>query len=159
MSRLRKTVVRNISTGDGKTVSANQNISLISDKLELMFKDTNEITLSNASERSIKHIMKYADVYSKFTEKQKKKWSDPITFVEKIGKSGQSACDNRLVAAYEVYRSMPPEEFFELMETAHSLEIPSLVGILAFITAQKLILRSDAEIEEMFKNEISPENE
>lgn len=154
MSRARKAPIYSIYTGDGKTVSVNPSIGIISEKLEWMFQDTTEITLSYTSERTVKHIVKYADTYSKFTEKQKKKWSDPITFVEKIGKYNQSACDAKLVTAYEVYRGMPPQEFFELMETSHTLGIESLVGILAFITSQKLILRSDSEIEEMFKAEI-----
>jgi hypothetical protein len=156
MSRSKKAPYKiySIHTGDGKTINLRPNIGLISNKLEGMFEDTNEITLSYTSEHTIKSIMEYADIYSKFTEKQKKKWNDPITFVEKIGKSNQSACDDKLVVAYEVYRGMPPQEFFELMETSHNLEVTSLVGILVFITAQKLILQSDSNIEEMFKAEV-----
>lgn len=140
---------RKIHTGDGKTINMSQNIFLVSEKLEWMFDNNSEITLSNTSEWTIKQIMKYANAYTKFTEKQKKKWDDPITFVEKIGKN--SACDAKLVTTYEEYRSMPPKEFFELMETANALGVESLVGILAFITAQKLMLRSDDVIEKMFQ--------
>lgn len=155
MSRVRKTPYKiyNIHTGDGKTVNVSQSIEVISEKLEEMFKNSTEITLSNTSERSIKHIVSFADIYYKFTDKQRKKWADPITFIEKIGKSNQSTCDTKLLTVYEIYRGMQPQEFFELMETACNLDVMPLVSMLAFITAQKLILRSDNEIEEMFKIE------
>jgi hypothetical protein len=153
MSRSKKAPYKiySIHTGDGKTISINSSICLISEKLELMFRDTTEITLSYTSEHIINHIVKYAENYIKFTEKQKKKWADPITFVEKIGKTNQSTCDTKLVTVYDIYWSMPPQEFFELMETSNNLGITSLVGILAFIAAQKLILRTDDELEKMFQ--------
>jgi len=149
-TKTQKTVTLTIRTGDGKLLDVNPGLLNISGKLSKSFKESEEVYLENASEHSVNIVLEFYEVYNKFTVKQKKKWDDPILFVEKIGKAAQSDSDKRLVEHYNVYRKMPPKEFFELMKTAWDMDVVSLVKVLAFITTTRLIDRTTEDLEKMF---------
>lgn len=141
-----------IRTGDGKILDVNENITTISVKLEKLFKESDEVYLENASEHSVSTVLEFYEVYNKFTVKQKKKWDEPILFVEKIGKSNQSESDKKIVEHYNVYRKMPPKEFFELMKTSYDMGVIALVKVLAFITTTRLVDKTTDDVEKMFAN-------
>jgi len=153
MSRSRKkTVEYRIQTGDGKMLTVDRGICDISEKLSTAFEESGEIYLENSSEISVQFVIDFYNKYTKFTETQKKKWDDPILFVEKIGKANQPDSDHRLVEPYKIYVKMEPREFFELMKTAWDMRVIPLVKMLAFITTSKIINKSTDDIETMLNS-------
>jgi hypothetical protein len=136
-----------IRTGDGNILTVDNGICDISEKLEAA---VDEIYLENSSEASIQLVIEFYEIYSKFTETQKKKWDDPITFVEKIGKAKQSESDKRLVVHYNTYRQLQTKEFFELMKTAWDMRVLPLVKILSFIITVRILNKTTEDIDQMF---------
>jgi len=153
MSKSRKKLpLYRIQTGDGKFLTVDPGICDISSKLSTAFNESGEIYLENSFQISVQMVINFYTKYSKFTDTQKKKWDDPILFVEKIGKPNQPDSDLRLVESYYIYTKMEPREFFELMKTAWDMRVIPLVKILAFITTSKIINKSTDDIETMLNN-------
>lgn len=146
MSRVKKQF--KIRSGDGKILTVDTGIAQISDKLEKAMKD-GEIYLENSTEENIQMVIDFYIVYSKFTVKQQKKWDDPVLFVAKIGKPGQSASDKKLADSYSVYKHLSSKDFFELMKTAWDMRVIPLIKILAYITTKRIEDKSIDEIEKM----------
>jgi hypothetical protein len=149
MSRSRKKIEYRIQTGDGQMVTVDQGICQLSEKLTDVFKESGQIYLENSSEVSVQSVIDFYIVYIKFTETQKKKWANPISFIEKIGKANQPDSDLKLVEPYKKYEKMVPQEFFDLLKTAWDMRVLPLVTMLSYITATKTVNKTTNEIEKM----------
>jgi len=148
----RKKIVKEytIRTGDGQILQVDRAIGQVSDKLEKLFLESDEVYLENCSESSVQLVINFYEAYSKFTMKQKKRWEEPMQLVEKIGKAAQSESDKKLVTVMYIYKKLQAKEFFELMKTAMDMELLPLVRMLAFITTSRILNKDAKQIEEMF---------
>ena len=135
-----------LHTGDGKILHVDAGICNISRLNEPI------VHLENSSETSVQMVIDFYYAYSKFTDSQRKKWEDPMTFTTKIGKSTQSESDRKLVEPYNRYRKLLPKQFFELLETAWCMRVIPLVKMLAFITTSKIVTKTPEDIRESFGN-------
>lgn len=130
--------------GDGKIIKVDKDICKISEYLEEMFSENDQVYFENATERTISLLVDFYNEFLGLSAKQIEMIGDPKKYL------GTKKSDPDLVKIYNSYKKLAYVDLFGLLKIANDMKVKYLEGILTHIIAQVIESKSIEELEQEF---------